>query len=117
MYMIDQQPQLTRTLDTLHGTLSHSQCLSQFRFNLCVCVCVCVQPMPSEALCGQLQVFSAALQQAVQIIYAKEIEVSHTYMYIYPGGAVRAITHVHTVLRRYYARNRLSTPKLAQIYA
>ena len=39
--------------------------------------------MPSEALCGQLQVFSAALQQAVQIIYAKEIEVRRKAIYIY----------------------------------
>ena len=43
----------------------------------------------------------------------------------YPGGTVRAIAHVHAVLPRYYARitprfyarNRLSTPKLAEIYA
>jgi translation initiation factor 3 subunit A len=33
-----------------------------------------VQPMPSEALCCQLQMFSAALQQAVQIITIKESE-------------------------------------------
>ena len=42
--------------------------------------------MPSEALCGQLQAFSAALQQAVEIITAKETEVCCysivTYVYI-----------------------------------
>ena len=45
-------------------------------------------------------------------------------MYMYPGGTVRAIAHIHAVLPRYYARitprfyarNRLSTPKLAEIY-
>ena len=44
-------------------------------------------------------------------------------IYKYPGGTVRAITHVHAVLPRYYARitprfyarNRLSMPKLAEI--
>ena len=36
--------------------------------------------MPSEALCGQLQVFSTALQQAVQIIAAKETEVYMTHV-------------------------------------
>ena len=46
---------------------------------MCVCVCVLMQPMPSEALCCQLQMFSAALQQAVQIITTKESEVTLTY--------------------------------------
>ena len=48
-----------------------------------------------------------------------------TVRFVYPGGTVRAIAHVHAVLPRYYARitprfyarNRLSTPKLAEIYA
>ena len=61
--------------------------------------------------------------RAAQCLLKKNSWCKYTCMY--PGGTVRAIAHVHAVLPRYYARitprfyarNRLSTPKLAEIYA
>ena len=42
------------------------------------CVFLRRQAMPSEALCNQLTLMSQALQQAVRIINAKDIQVEQT---------------------------------------
>ena len=69
--------------------------------------------------------FDERKKQARSNKQTRQSNTAHMYMYMYPGGTVRAIAHVHAVLPRYYARitprfyarNRLSTPKLAEICA